>query len=97
MQDENLYVADSFERKAFAFVPNIYTNVIIEDYKLKDTFREDQVFYLELHSNKVKGLIDSLYDDYGKLIEYSKDNYKRANARRGVLNIIRLQKKHKMT
>lgn len=87
MQDENLYVADSFERKAFAFVPNIYTNVIIEDYKLKDTFREDQVFYLELHSNKVKGLIDSLYDDYGKLIEYSKDNYKRANARRGVLNI----------
>lgn len=87
MQDDNLYVADKFQRKSFAFVPNIYTNIVIENYELKESFRENQVFYFELHSSKVQSLIDGLYDDYGKLIEYSKTTYKRANARRGILNI----------
>ena len=87
MQDERLYVADEFERKEFAFKDNYYESVEIDNYRLKDRFYERQVFYFALHSKRMKDIIDSLYSDYGKLLEYSKTNYKRSNARRGVLEI----------
>ena len=87
MNENNLYVADSFDRKEFAFYDNYYENIKINNYKLKDRFYEKQVFYFALHSKRMKDIIDSLYSDYGKLLEYSKTNYKRSNARRGVLEI----------
>lgn len=87
MNEDKLYVADEFERKEFAFVDNYYENIRINNYKLKDRFYERQVFYFALHSKRMKDIIDSLYSDYGRLLEYSKTNYKRSNARRGVLEI----------
>nr|DAF59942.1 MAG TPA: portal protein [Siphoviridae sp. ctGz830] len=87
MQDSNLYVADSFTRNEMAFKPNWYNNIQIENLMLQKTFNEDEVFYFALHSVKMRNLIDGLYTDYGKLIEYSKNTYKRSNARRGTLEI----------
>lgn len=87
MQDDQLFVADSFERKEFAFYPNRYTNVKIENLILDKTYEEKDVLYLNLHSERMKNLIDGLYADYGRLIEYSKGTYKRSNAKRGILKI----------
>ena len=87
MQDSNLYVADDFERHERAFLNNYYTNISIANLILSKIFEEKEVFYFALHSVKMKSLIDGLYSDYGKLIEYSKNTYKRSNARRGTLEI----------
>ena len=87
MQDSNLYVADDFERHERAFLNNYYTNISIANLILSKSFEEKEVFYFALHSVKMKSLIDGLYSDYGKLIEYSKNTYKRSNARRGTLEI----------
>ena len=87
MQDNNLYVADDFERHERAFLNNHYTNIQIANLMLGKSYEEKDVFYFALHSVKMKNLIDGLYADYGKLIEYSKNTYKRSNARRGVLEI----------
>lgn len=87
MQNDQLYIAEDFTKKAFAFKSNIYNNLIIDNYKLGDTFFEESVFYFELHSEKISGLIDGLYRDYKELIGHSTKSYKRNNSSKGILNI----------
>lgn len=87
MHDNKLYVAEDFEKTNYSIKPNVYSKVRIKDLVLEKTFLENQVFHFELHSERMQDLINRLYADYGKLIEYSKSTYKRSNARRGVLDI----------
>lgn len=87
MQDDSLYVAENFNRSEFAFKENVYSGVHIKTLQMGKTFNESEVFYLMLHSEQMKNLIDGLYKDYGKLIEHSKKTYKRSNAMRGTLEI----------
>lgn len=87
MQRDGLFIIDEFERKEYAFKENIYKDLKIKDYKLEYSFEEHEVFYFELHSQRMMDLIDSIYLDYGNLFEYSKDTYKRSNAKRGTLEI----------
>ena len=81
------YVADSFVSLKYAFKENIYKNIVIENYELKDILLESGVFHFELHNEKIKTVIDGLYSSYSKLIQLSSANYKKNNSRRGVLNI----------
>lgn len=85
--DGKFYVAESFNVLKYAFKENLYKDIVVEDYNLKDIFSESQVFHFELHDQKIKNIIDGLYGSYSKLIKISSSNYKRNNARRGTLEI----------
>lgn len=87
MHDHSLYVADSFNPKKYAFKEYIYTDIIIDDYRLNRSYAESEVFHFELHNERIKDTIDSLYSSYGKLIEAAQKNYKRNNSPRGKLKI----------
>lgn len=87
MTKNQLYVADSFDPTEYALKGNIYKNVKIKDYTLRETFAEKDVLHFELHDQKIKTIIDSLYQGYGELIAYSTATYKRSNAKRGALEI----------
>lgn len=87
MVDKELYIADDFEKKEYAVKENEYCNIIKDNYVFKKKFKEKDVLYFRLHSEDIKYLIDGLYSDYGKLIEKSKNTYKRSNAMRGTLEI----------
>lgn len=87
MLDRQLYVADGFQRKEYAIKENIYTDVRIDNLRLERKFYESEVFHFQLFSENICALVNSLYSNYGKLIEYSKNTYKRSNARRGTLEI----------
>lgn len=87
MQDNNLYVADDFNILRFAFKENIYKDIVIEGYGIKNIYKESQVLYLEWHDKKIKKIIDGLYSDYGKLIELSKKGFIGSKSRKGILNI----------
>lgn len=86
-QDGMFYVADSFEVVKFAFKENIYKNIVIEEYDLRNVYTESQVFHFELHDEKIKTVIDGLYNSYSKLIQASSKNYKRNKAKRGTLDV----------
>jgi len=86
-QNLNFYVADSFAVDKYAFKENIYKDVVIEDFQLNRTYTESEVFHFELHNEKIKDVIDGLYESYAKLIAASQEHYKRNNARRGKLII----------
>lgn len=81
------YVADSFQRTKYAFKEHIYTDVVIDDYQLRDRFAEPQVFYFELHNERIKDVIDGLYRSYAKLIAASQNHYKKNATRRGALTV----------
>lgn len=86
-QSDKFYVADHFDVNKFAFKEYVYDNIEIDNYSLKNSYVESDVFHLELHNKKIKTLIESINEDYSKLIEISQQNYKRNNSRRGTLKI----------
>lgn len=87
MQNDQLYIADEFERTPYAFKENIYKNVIVNDFKLDKSFSESEVFYFKLNNERITGVIDNLYASYGKLITSAMNYYKRSNAMRATLKI----------
>lgn len=86
-QNSMFYIADSYDLVEFAFKENIYKNIVVANYQLKNVYSESQVFHFELHNKKIKTVIDGLYQSYAKLIAASQGHYKKNNARRGTLNI----------
>lgn len=86
-QAGKFYIADSYEPKEFAFKENIYENIVVANYQLNNVYTESQVFHFELHNDKIKTVIDGLYQSYSQLIAASQGHYKRNNARRGTLEI----------
>lgn len=85
--DDSFYIADSFVKNKMTFKESIYKNIVIDDFSIRESYTESQVLYFKLNQNKIRSIIDGLYEDYGKLIEYSKTSYKKNNAKRGILNI----------
>lgn len=85
--NDMLYVADTFTPVKFALKENLYKDIVIDEYELKDVFMESKVLHFELHDQKIATVIDGIYADYSKLIKASSMNYKKNNARRGTLDI----------
>lgn len=85
--DNKFYIADSFNVDEYALKDNIYSNIQIDNYTLKDTFKESDVFHLTLNNNNIKNLIDGLYIGYAKLIKAGQLSYIKSKTRRGVLNV----------
>lgn len=85
--DGMFYIVDEFNIKQFALKENIYTDVVIDDYKLNKVFWESEVLHFELHNQKMKTLIDGLYSSYGKLITSSSRHNLRKRAKRGTLEV----------
>lgn len=87
MKNNELFVADEFTKTQYVFKENAYNNIQINNLNLKMTFTEKEVFYFTHNLENMISIINGMYEDYGKLIEFSKNNYKRSNARRGILTI----------
>lgn len=86
-QGKNYYVADSFVKETRAFYTCKYRDVVVDDFSLKRSYDESDVLYFKLYERNIINIVGALYDDYGKLVEYSKASYKKNNAKRGIVNI----------
>lgn len=86
-QGKNYYVADSFVKEARAFYSCKYRDVVVDDFSIKRAYDESDVLYFKLYERNIINIVGALYDDYGKLVEYSKASYKKNNAKRGIVNI----------
>lgn len=86
-QNGYFYVADSFAVERFAFKDYVYHDIIIDDYKLNNSYIEPDVLHFELHNEKIKTVIDGLYQSYSKLIAAAQKHYKKNAVRRGALTV----------
>jgi HK97 family phage portal protein len=82
MQNEQLYIADSFTRVEYALKENYYEQVTVGDLTFDKTFNESDVFYFKLNDRDIMQAINDLYNDYGKLLASATDFYKRKNNKR---------------
>jgi HK97 family phage portal protein len=86
-QNDKFYVAESFGVKKFAFLENVYSNIVVEGLTLSGSMVESQVFHFELHNEKIRNIIEGLYGSYAKLISASQGNYKKSRSKRGTLEL----------
>ena len=82
MENNQLYVVDSFNKKSFALKENYYDGVTIEDLTFKKTFKESEVLHFKLNDKNIMNVIDGLWNDYGKLLASAINYYKRRNNKR---------------
>lgn len=87
LQDNQMFLADSFTRNEFAFIENTYTNIAIGDYTLSDTKKESEVLYLKDNNSTISNAINGICNDYTKLINSSVKGYQNSKARKGKLKI----------
>lgn len=87
IQDKQLFLADSFDRKEHVFKENIYSDIKIDDYPLNDFWEENRVLYLKDDNIKIRSAINGLYSDYAKLIASSIKGYQNSKSRKGKLKI----------
>lgn len=85
--NSHLYVADDFHVDPYAFRNYIYKDIIVDEFRLNRSYEENEVFHFELHNERIRDVVDGLYNSYGKLIQAAQTNYKRNNAPRGKLKI----------
>ncbi|MBY1425624.1 phage portal protein [Clostridioides difficile] len=86
-ENEQLFVAESFNVDKYVFYEDIYKDITIRNYKLDRSFRESDVLYFKLNVESIKTVIDYLYNDYKDLLSSAMKGYKKNNSEKGVLEI----------
>lgn len=86
-EKDQLFIAETFTHKPFAFYEDVYTNIQIRDLPLTRSYTESEVLYLKLNDENIKGVIDGVYKDYSQLLASAISSYKRSNGRKGILKI----------
>ncbi|EAD8592098.1 phage portal protein [Listeria monocytogenes] len=87
MQDEYIYVADSFTKNDKSLYENTYTEVTLKDLPLKKEFKESEVLHLTLNNESIKSIIDGFYLLYGDLLTAAVNKYKKLNSRKIIVKL----------
>lgn len=82
MIEDELYIADSWDRKEFAIKENIYNKVTVGDFTFERSFNESEVFYFKLNNENISTVIDGLYSSYAKLLASSMNTFKKRNSKK---------------
>lgn len=78
--NDGLYVADDFHLEDDNPIKeNIFEDITFNNYQVRRKYRANEVFYLKLDDKNVKSLVDSIYLQYGEVINSALSAYKKAN------------------
>ena len=78
--NDMMYCADDFDiDDTHPLKGIIFRNATFGMQQLRKQFTSNDVFYFKLDNQRVKGLIDSLYNQYGEVIAQALATYKRTN------------------
>ncbi|MDZ5712247.1 phage portal protein [Jeotgalibacillus sp. HH7-29] len=87
MINDQLYIADSWEKTEFTLRENIFNKVKSGTLTFDRSFNESEVLYFKLNNERITEVINGLYKSYGKLLAAGMNNYKRSNAMRGLVEM----------
>lgn len=85
--DKQLLVADSYSRKDYAMVDDVFTQVTVGDFIFERSFTQANVLFIPLHSRNMRPLVNGLYEAYKKLIDYGMRSYRKSRGMKGILSI----------
>ena len=79
----SIYCADSFTLDdSNPLKEYLYTNVTFGNQTLKHKYKASEVFHMKLDNKNVKDLVDSLYQQYGEVIDLAIKTFKRTNGKK---------------
>ncbi|SET86033.1 phage portal protein, HK97 family [Oceanobacillus limi] len=77
--NNDLLIADDFERVEYAIYPDTFRNVTVKDYTFRRTFQMDEVIHLTYNNEKLTKFMDGMFQDFGdlfsRMIEISMRNH----------------------
>jgi HK97 family phage portal protein len=85
--DDDLLIADDFQRNAYAVLEDTFSKVKIKEYEFKRVFKQGDVLHLRYSNEKLAPLIDGLFADYGELFGRIISSQKRKNQIRGTVDM----------
>lgn len=85
--NNDLLIADSFERTEYAVYPDIFSKVTVKDFTFDRTFRMDEVLYLTYNNDKLSAYMDGMIADYSNLFNRMIEINMRNNQIRGTVDI----------
>lgn len=83
----DLFVADSFTPHKLAFKSYWFDNIVLDDYQLRDTFYMNDVMYFTLNNEKLKGLINSINNNYSRILKALENSYVRNSFRKIIVDM----------
>lgn len=85
-QGGHLLVADSFNKKEYAFYEDEFTDVTVKGFSLNKVFKQSEVLYWQLSEKDMRKVTNALYASYSKLIFYSMKAYQKSRGTKGTFN-----------
>lgn len=82
-----LLVADSYSRREYALLEDVFTQVMVGDFQFGRSFVQSEVLFLQLHNRDMRPLVNGLYAAYQKLIDYAMKSYRKSRGTKGVLEV----------
>lgn len=65
--NNNLLIADSFDRVEYAIYPDIFKNVTVKDYTFQRSFKMDEVIHITYNNEKLTQFMNGMFEDYTNL------------------------------
>lgn len=85
--DGDIFVADSFSKHKLALKNYWFDNIVLDDYPLKDKFYMNDVMYFSLNNEKIKGLINSINNNYSRILTAFENSYVRNKFRKIIVEM----------
>ncbi len=82
-----LLVADSFCRKPYALLDDVFSQVQVGDFSFSRTFLQSEVLYFHLGEKDMRKVTAGLYNAYSRLIDYTMQSYQKSRGTKGILKI----------
>ncbi|MCC2250502.1 phage portal protein [Virgibacillus sp. AGTR] len=90
--NNDLLIADDFDRVEYAVYPDIFRNVTVKDYTFQRTFQMDEVIYLTYNNEKLTKFMKGMFDDFGDLFSRMIEISMRNHQIRGTVGVDTTQK-----
>ncbi|GAB6931598.1 phage portal protein [Paenibacillus sp. JCM 10914] len=88
LSDNNdLLIADDFDREEFAVYPDVFRNVTVKGYTFKRTYQMDEVIHVSYNNEKLTKFMDGMFGDYADLFTRMIETNKHSNQIRGTVSV----------
>jgi HK97 family phage portal protein len=83
-QNNQLLIADSYNKTPYALYEDTFTDVTVKDFTFGKTFKQSEVLYFKLSDANIQKVLVGLFESYSQLIAYSMKSYKKSRGTKGI-------------